>query len=137
MEMAKKKINSNSGTSVSSYQQSVNEEKNKMGAYTKKMGTSVRSLQASVKPLQAEFKKHGKEMQEAGRTMIAEGNQNMKAKVKKFTGEIKNQIKENKAAAAHLENGVKFLVGEVNKKKNDFQAYARGQFNNYIKAFWG
>lgn len=135
--MVKKKINSNSGTSVSSYQQGVNEEKQKMGAYTKKMGTSVRSLQASVKPLQAEFKKHGKEMQEAGRTMIAEGNQNMRAKVGKFSGEIKTQIKENKAAVAHIGNGVKFLTSEVNKKKKDFQAYARGPFNGYIKAFWG
>lgn len=128
--MVKKNINSKSSTSVNSYRQDVNEEKRKMGAYTKKMGTSVKSLQAG-------YKKHGQEMRDAGRNMIAEGNENMNAKVGKFRGEIKDQIKENKAAIAHLGNGVRFFLGEVNKKKKDFQAYARGSFNSYIKAFWG
>lgn len=126
--MAKKKTET--GTSVNSYQQGINAERQKMGAYSKKMGTSVRSLQG-------EFKKHGKEMGEAGRTMIAEGNANMNAKVEKFRGEIKNQIKENKEAVARLGNGIRFFLGEVNKKKKDFRAYARGPFNSYIKAFWG
>ncbi len=117
-------------TSVKSYQEGVNPEKQKMGAYTKKMRTNVRSLQA-------EFKKHAREMKEAGKNMIAEGNANMNSKVGKFRGEIKNQIKENKEAVTHLGNGVQFFFGEVNKKKKDFRAYSRGPFNGYIKAFWG
>ncbi len=128
MKMVNKK--KESATSVKSYQQNITAEKQKMGAYTKKMKTSVRSLQA-------DFKKHGREMHEAGRNMIADGNANMNAKVGKFRGEIKSQIKENKEAIANIGNGVKFFLGEVNQKKKDFRAYARGTFNNYIKAFWG
>ena len=124
------KQKSEAKSSVKTYQQGINTEKQKMGAYTKKMGSSVKSLQG-------EFKKHGKEMREAGRAMIAEGNRNMAAKVGKFGAEIKNQIKENKEAIANMGNGVQFFLGEINKKKKDFRAYARGPFNSYIKAFWG
>lgn len=128
MKMASKKTEL--GTSVKSYQQDINLEKQKMGAYAKKMGTSVRSLQG-------DFKKHSKEMKEAGRNMIEEGNRNMNTKVGKFREEIKNQIKENKDAIAHMGNSVQFFLGEINKKKKDFRAYARGPFVSYIKAFWG
>ena len=135
-------------SSVKSYQQEIDTEKQKMGAYSKNMGKSVKSLQG-------EFKKHSKEMQEAGRNMIAEGNKNMNAKVNQFEGEIKvaskamsdgikrlhtnikNQMKENKETVSRIENGVKFFCSEVNKKKKDFQAYAQGTFPPYIKAFWG
>ena len=131
--MVKQKLEAKS--SVKTYQQGIDIEKQKMGAYTKKMGSSVKSLQGGVKSLQGEFKKHGKEMREAGRAMIAEGNRNMAAKVGKFSGEIKNQIKENKEAIANMGNGVQFFLGEINKKKKDFRAYARGPFNGYIKLF--
>ena len=124
-------------SSVKTFQQGIDAEKQMMSAYAKKMGSSVRFLQAEVKHLQAEFKKHGKEMKEAGKNMIAEGNRNMDSKVGKFKGEIRNQIKENKEAIANIGNGVQFFIGEVNKKKKDFRAYARGPFNSYIKAFWG
>ena len=126
--MVKQKLGAKS--SVKTYQQGIDTEKQKMGAYTKKMGSSVKSLQG-------EFKKHGKEMREAGRAMIAEGNRNMSAKVGKFMSEIKDQIKENKEAIANIGNGVQFFLGEINKKKKDFRAYASGPFNGYIKSFWG
>lgn len=118
--MTKEKIESK--PSVKSYQQDINLEKQKMDTYTRRMGSSVKSLQG-------EFKKSAKEMKEAGKNMIAEGNANMSTKVGKFKGEIKNQIKENKEAITRIENGVQFFLGEINKKKKDFRAYA--------KAFWG
>lgn len=118
------------GTSVKSYQQDINLEKQKMGNYTKKMRTSVKSLQAATKS-------YSKEMKDAGRNMIAEGNRNMNVKVGKFREEIKNQVKENKEAIAHIGNSIQFFLGEVNKKKKDFRAYTRGPFAGYIKAFWG
>ena len=124
------KQNLEAKSSVKTYQQGIDTEKQKMGAYTKKMGSSVKSLQG-------EFRKQGKEMREAGRAMIAEGNRNMKTKVEKFSSEIKDQIKENREAIANIGNGIQFFLGEINKKKKDFRAYARGPFNGYIKAFWG
>ncbi len=126
--MAKKKTES--GTSVSSYQQGINTEKQKIGAYAKRMGTSVKSLQG-------EFKKHGKEMHEAGRNMIAEGNKKMAGKITRYKGEIRAQIKENDEAISRMGNGVKFFQSEVNKMKKDFHAYQRGAFQAYINAFWG
>src|SRR3989344_937687 len=97
LKMVKQKLGAKS--SVKTYQQGIDTEKQKMGAYTKKMGSSVKSLQG-------EFKK-----------------------------EIKDQIKENKEAIANIGNGVQFFLGETNKKKKDFRAYARGPFNGYIKLF--
>lgn len=130
--MGKKKEaeHSKSKTSVKSYQGGIGAEKQAMAGYAKKMGSSVRSLQG-------EFKRHSKEMHEAGRNMIAEGNRNMSAKVGKFTGEIKNQIKENKEAVSRMEHGVRLFLSEVNNKKKDFRAYQHGPFQGYIRAFWG
>ncbi len=125
--MAKKK---ELESSVKSYQQGIDLEKQKMNLYIKKTGTSVRSLQE-------EFRKHSKEMKGAAKNMLEEGSKNMNAKVGRFRGEIKNQIKENKEAAAHMESGVRFFLGEINKKKKDFQAYAQGPLTDYIRAFWG
>lgn len=133
--MAKKKAELK--TSVKSYQHGVNLEKQKICTYAKKMGTNVKSLQTTARSLQGEFKNYSKEMEIAGRNMIEEGNRHMNLKVGKFKGEITNQIKENKEAIAHIENGVKLFISDINKKKKDFQAYARGPFNNSIKAFWG
>lgn len=126
--MAKKETESE--TSVKSYQQSINSEKQRMGAYAKKMGTSVKSLQG-------EFKKHSKEVKEAGRNMIGEGIRNMKNKVGKFNNDIQDQIKENKASVSRMGDNIKYFLSEINKKKKDFKAYASGPFKNYIKAFWG
>lgn len=124
-------------TSVKSYQGGISAETQKMADYAKKMGSGVRSIQGQSKSLQGEFKKHSKEMKEAGRAMIAEGNRNMHTKVSKFTGEIKEQIKENKEAVSHMENSIKLFLSEVNKKKKDFLAYQHGSFHAYIRAFWG
>lgn len=135
-------------TSVRSYEEGVCVEKQRMGDYTKKMASSVKSLQG-------EFKRHSKEIKEAGKTMNVEGKKKMNAKVEKFTGEmktaskqiasgvrklnndIKDQVQENKEAVSRIGGSIKLLLSEVNKKKKDFQAYARGPFNGYIKAFWG
>lgn len=128
--MAKKAKQAVAKTSVKSYNEGINLEKQKMGTYAKKMGTNVKSLQG-------EFKKHSKEIKEAGKNMLADGNKKMSAKIEKFNGEIKNQIRENKESIANMGNGVKLFISDVNKKKKDFQAYSRGPFNGYIKAFWG
>lgn len=117
-------------TSVKSYKEGINSEKQQMDTYSKRMGSSVRSLQG-------DFRKHSKEMHEAGRNMIAEGNRNMNAKVGKFKAKIRDQLKENNNAIARMGDGVKFFLSEVNKKKKDFHAYQRGPFQAYIKAFWG
>ena len=108
---------------VKSYQQDINVEKQRMGAYSKKFGSTVRSLQA-------DFKKHGKEMKEAASNMREEGIRSMRPKVAKFKGEIQDQIKENKQAVAHITSNVKYFLGEINKKKRDFRSYAR-------VSFWG
>lgn len=126
--MAKKKTEAKS--SVKTYQQDINAEKQKMGAYSNKFKTTVRSLQAN-------FKKHAKDMKVAALQMREDGIKNMDEKVRKFNHEIKGQIQENKEAISHIANNVKFFQSEISKKKKDFQAYARGPFNSYIKAFWG
>lgn len=157
IKMAKKKAKTEAklgvkakaaGTSVKTYQQGINVEKEKMGAYSKKFGTTVKSLQA-------DFKKHTKDLKEAALKMKEEGAKHMNTKINQFKGEmkaaskmmddkvgkykgdIKNQIKENKDAVAKMEGGVKFYLSEINKKKKDFQAYQEGPFKDYIKAFWG
>ena len=122
-EIDKKKGKAEGKMNVRSYQQDINVEKQKMGAYSKKFGSTVRSLQA-------DFKKHGKEMKEAASNMREEGIKNMSAKVGKFKGEIQDQIKENKQAVAHMVSNIKYFLGEINKKKKDFRSYAK-------VSFWG
>lgn len=134
--------------SVKSYQQDIEAEKQHMSSYSKRFATTVRSLQAN-------FRQHNKELKEAALKMREDGAKHMKAKINKFKGEIKtsgkamdenvdkfkqdikDQVKENKEAVSHIEKNVKYLLSEINKKKNDFQAYAKGPFQDYIKAFWG
>lgn len=129
--MAKKKAEpKKAGTSVKSYKQDIDVEKQKMGAYSKEFGTTVRSLQAG-------FKKHAKDMNAAALKIREDGIKNMSQKVGKFKYEIKE-------ATTRMADNVKFIQceinkkkSEINKKKKDFQAYARGPFQGYIKAFWG
>lgn len=106
-EGSEKKAKVEKKTSVRSYKQGIEVEKQKMGEYSKKFG-------ASVKSLQGDFKKHAKDL---------------KDKVDKLKGDIKDQVKENKEAASHMNSNVKLLLGEINKTKKNFQAYAQ--------AFWG
>src|SRR3989338_4041471 len=120
-EIDKKKGKAEGKMTVRSYQQDINVEKQKMGAYSKKFGSTVRSLQA-------DFKKHGKEMKEAASNMREEGIKNMIPKVAKFKGEIQDQIKENKQAVAHIASNIKYFLGEINKKKKDFRSYAKVSF---------
>lgn len=129
--MGKKKAESKLlKTSVKSYQQGIDTEKQKMGAYSDKFKTTVRSLQAN-------FKKHAKDMKNAALQMREDGIKQMSQKVHKYKGEIKDQIVENKESVARMDDNVKFFQSEINKKRKDFQAYARGPFQGYIKAFWG
>lgn len=130
--MAKKKAKAKTeaGTSVKSYQQGIDGEKQKMGAYSKKFGTTVKSLQA-------DFKIHAKDMKNAALQIREDGIKQMSQKVHKYKGDIKDQIVENKEAVARIGNSVKLFQSEVRKKDHDFQAYARGPFQGYIKAFWG
>lgn len=137
-EVPKKKIKEK--TSVKSYQQGTDVEKQEMGTYSKRFGTTVRSLQA-------DFKRHQKEIKEAAANMREEGAKEMGNKINKFKGEIKvatkamdnkvdkfngdvkNQINENKEAVSRIGAGAKFLISEINKKEKDFRSYG--------KAFWG
>ncbi len=145
--MAKKaKSKAEAKTSVKSYQKGINTETQKMTTYSKKFGTTVKSLQH-------DFKKHAKDIKEAASKMrkdkhmddrinefkgeLKTASKHMGSKVHKLNNDIKDQVKENKEASVRIENSVKLLLSEVNKKKKDFQAYARGPFNDYIKAFWG
>lgn len=126
----KAKIEKEGKTSVMSYKQGVEVEKQEMGEYSKKFG-------ASVKSLQSDSKKFAKELKEAGKAIIEEGIKHMEGNVSKYRSDIKAQIKENKEAVSHMQTNIKLLLGEINKTKKDFQSYAHGSFNNYIKAFWG
>ncbi len=117
-------------TSVKSYQQNIDTEKQKMGTYSKKFGATVRSLQAN-------WKKYEKDMKESATKMREEGMRNMTLKVNRFKGDIKAQIAENKGAVSRISDGIKLFQSEIKKEKKDFQAYARGPFQEYIKAFWG
>ncbi|MEK6868753.1 MAG: hypothetical protein AABX74_00860 [Nanoarchaeota archaeon] len=122
-EVHKKKGKAEGKMTVKSYQQDINVEKQKMGAYSKKFGSTVRSLQA-------DFRKHAKDMKAAAENMREEGIKKMSAKVGKFKGEIQDQIKENKTAVAHIASNIKYFLGEINKKKRDFRSYAK-------VSFWG
>lgn len=135
-EVPKKKTKTEEKTSVKSYQQGIDVEKQEMTGYSKKFGTTVRSLQA-------DFKRHQKEIKEAAVNMREEGAEEMSNKINKFKGEIrvatkamdnkvdkfnadiKNQIKENKEAVSRIGGSAKFLVSEINKKEKDFRSYAK------------
>lgn len=144
--MAKKKTEAKS--SVKTYQQDIDAEKQKMGAYSNKFKTTVRSLQSN-------FKKHARDIKVAALQMREDGVKHMSNKINKFKGElkiagkimddkvrkfnheVKGQMQENREAVAHMADNVKFFQSEINKKKKEFQSYAHGPFNSYIKAFWG
>jgi hypothetical protein len=140
-EVPKKKAKAEGKMTVKSYQQDINVEKQKMGAYSKKFGSTVKSLKA-------DFKKHEKDLKEAASNMRKEGIKHMGNKINQFKGEIKtatkkmndgvdklkgdieDQIKENKTAVAHIASNIKYFLGEINKKKRDFRSYAK-------VSFWG
>ncbi len=130
--MSKKKtsLKENIGTSVKSYQEGIDTEKQKMNVYAKKMASSVKSLQN-------DFKKHAKDMNAAALALREAGMQNMNTKVTKFKGEIRAQVRENKEAIANIGNSVNYFVSQINGKKRDFSSYAKGEFQNWIKSFWG
>ncbi len=126
--MAKKKTEAKS--SVKTYKQSIDVEKQKMGAYSNNFKTTVRSLQAN-------FKKHAKDMKVAALQMREDGIGRMHQKVHEYKRDIKDQIVENKEAVARIGDSVKLFQSEILKKNRDFKAYVRGPFKSYIKAFWG
>ena len=120
------------------------DEKQKMKAYSNKMALSVKSLQSDVKSLKNNWKQNTKHLRNAAAAMHNEGINTMKQKLGKFNSkiagfrnEIQDQVKENKECAAHICNNIKYFNSEINAKKKAFRSYARGPFNDYIKAFWG
>lgn len=137
MGKSKTSVKENTGTSVKSYQGEIDTEKQKMNSYAKKMSSNVRALQNDAKSLQNDFKKHAKDMNAAALALREDGIQNMNTKVTKFKGEIRAQIRENKEAIAHMGNSVNYFVSQINGKKRDFRTYAKGEFQNWIKSFWG
>lgn len=117
-------------TSVKSYQQGIESEKQKTSTYSKE-------FEAGVKSLQADITKHSKDIKNAALKMREEGTEHMGKKVAKFGKEIEDQITENREATPHMADNVKYFISEIDKKKNDFQSYVQGPFTDYIKAFWG
>ena len=134
--MAEKK-KAEAKSSIKTYKQGIDSEKQKMAAYSRKMETNVKSLQAGIRSLQNKFKGYSKGLREAANELREQGIKNMSEKVGKFKGEIRGQIRENREAVSHMQDNVKYYLSEIHKKKKDFQAYARGPFKDYIKAFWG
>lgn len=124
-------------TSVKSYQQGIESEKQKTSTYSKEFEAGVKSLQTGVKSLQVDITKHSKDIKNAALKMREEGIEHMGKKVAKFGKEIEDQITENREATSHMADNVKYFISEIDKKKNDFQSYAQGPFTDYIKAFWG
>jgi hypothetical protein len=109
-------------TSVKSYQQGIESEKQEMSTYSK-------GFEAGVKSLQADIEKHSKYVKNAALKMREEGVKNMGEKVAKFRKEIEDQIKENKEAVSHMANNVKYFLSEIHKMEKNF--------GDYSKAFWG
>ena len=101
--------------SVRAYGQAIEGEKQEMATYSRKMKSNVRALQA-------DFKKHAKDIKAAAIAIREEGIKNM-------SGKIRGQIKENKEAIANIANGVKYLIGQCDKKKKE-----RGYYNRYMEA---
>jgi len=134
---AKKKGKPESKTSVKSYHQGIEAEKQEMKAYSDKMASNVRSMQGNVKSLRNEHKKFSKDLNAAASSMREEGIKNMSKKTTAFKKEIRDQVKEHKEAIAHMKDTVRYFTNEISRKKKDFQAYVRGPFTGYIKAFWG
>lgn len=124
-------------TSVKSYMQDIKAKKQKFGTYSKKMATNVATMQTDTKELKNEFKKYTKEIKGAAQKIREQGVKKMAQKKEKFKEEIKDQIKENKEAVTRISNGVRFLIKEIDKKREDFQSYAHGAFQECINAFWG
>ncbi len=129
-EVPSKRAEVEKRTSVKSYQQGFDVEKQKMSAYSKKFEEDMKLLQSNTKALQLKFKTAGLAMREAGIKRMSE-------KVQKFNKDIKHQVEENKKAVAHMADSIKFFNSEIKNKKSKFQSYADGPFSNYIKAFWG
>lgn len=124
-------------TSVKSYQQGIESEKQKTSTYSKEFEAGVKSLQTGVKSLQADITKHSKDIKNAALKMREEGIEHMGKKVAKFGKEIEDQITENREATSHMADNVKYFISEIDKKKKNFQSYVQGPFTDYIKAFWG
>ncbi len=129
-ENPKKKEEAKQRTSVRSYKEGVELEKQKMNTYSKK-------FVGGVKLLKGEFKKHSKDMKEAAQNLRAEGIKNMSEKVGRFKKDIQEQVKENKDAVVHMEDNIKYFTSEINKEKKGFRSYAQGPFKEYIKNFQG
>ena len=116
--------------SVSSYQQGVEAEKGKMDAYAK-------SMQVDVKSMQNDFKKHAKEIKQAATALLEAGTKEMNEKVGGFRKEIRAQINENKEAAAYMGGSVEALTKAADQKKNDFRQWVKGDFQKWVRDFWG
>lgn len=121
VKMAEKK-KAEAKSSIKTYTQGIDAEKQKMATYSRKMETNVKSLQNK-------FKGYSKNLKEAAIALREEGIKNMSEKVGKFKGDIKAQIKENKESVSHIGDNIKYYLSEINKTKNNFKSYA--------KAFWG
>lgn len=119
----KGKVKAEAEMTVKSYQRDIGIEKQKMGTYSKKFGTTVRSLQADFKSLQADFKKCAADFKKYAKDDLG-------VKVARFKKDIQDQIKENKQAVAHMAGNISFFLREINKKKKDFESYAK-------LSFWG
>ena len=122
----------------------VDNMKEKVGNYNneilnqkKENEAAISKMKGSVNNLKNNWKEHGKSLKKAAMQMRNQGINRMKEKVRGFNNEILNQKKENQAAISHMKGDVNLFVSEIDGKRKDFQSYAQGPFQSYIKAFWG
>jgi len=123
--------------SVKEFQNEIRAKEGEMQEYAKKQETAVRHLCGEVKTLKNSWKGYDKDLKKAAIQMRNQGINRMREKVRGFNNEISNQKKENRAAISRMKGDVGLFVSEIDGKRKDFQSYARGPFQSYIKAFWG
>ena len=135
-------------STVKSLKDDCRAKKEEMQKYGQNFNTTVKSLKNN-------WKAHGKNLKVAAKQMRNQGINKMKEKVSDFNNEISahknkfnagvkklnngilNQKKENQAAISRMKGDVGLFLSEVEGKRKDFQSYAQGPFQSYIKAFWG
>jgi len=110
---------------------------NEISNQKKENEVAISKTKESVNNLKNNWKAHGKSLKKAAIQMRNQGINRMREKVRGFNNEISNQKKENRVAVSRMKGDVGLFVSEIDGKRKDFQSYARGPFQSYIKAFWG
>jgi len=125
------------GEGITRMKEKVGNYNNEILNQKKENKAAISKMKGSVNSLKNDWKEHGKSLKKAATQMRNQGINRMREKVRGFNNEISNQKKENRAAISRMKGDVGLFVSEIDGKRKDFQSYARGPFQSYIKAFWG